>query len=169
MKNISVNFIVLLINGIPQSLLTVLAVHIFTKTKIYFKKYLLLSLIFAVATYLIRFLPIAIGVNTVLTLFVIIIEFEFTYKTRLSKLLCIIVSAIITFLLIVFSEVLNMCLLTILYGQAKAEKLFVSNNGLTKGISTSPTNIFFSVFILIGYLILKKIEKRKEQNGKTGT
>lgn len=169
MKNISVNFIVLLINGIPQSMLTVLAVHIFTKTKIHLKKYLLLSFICAIAAYLIRFLPIAIGVNTVLVLFVIIIEFEFTYKPKLSELICIITSVIVTFLMIVISEILNMLLLTTIYGQSHAIGFLNSSNGLVQGLSTIPINIFLGVFVCISYLILKQVEKRKGKDGKAGS
>ncbi len=169
MKNISVNFMVLLINGIPQSLLTILAVHIFTRTKIYIKKYLLLSLMFAIATYLIRFLPIAIGVNTVLSLFVIVIEFEFTYKPKLSKLIRIIASAIVTFLMIVISEILNMLLLTAMYGQDHAIGLLNSSNGLIQGLSTIPINIFLGAFVCISYLVLKQVEKRKVKDGEAGS
>jgi len=169
MKNISVNFIVLLINGIPQSLLTVLAVHIFTKTKISFKKYLLLSFICAIAAYLIRFLPIAIGVNTVLVLFVIVIEFEFMYKPKLSKLIRIIVSTIITFLMIVISEILGMLLLTAMYGQGYAIGFLNSSNGLIQGLSTIPINIFLGAFVCIGYLVLRQVEKRKGKDGEAGS
>lgn len=169
MNGISVNFLVLLLNGIPQALLTVLAVHLFTGTKIAAKQYLLLSAIFAAATYLIRFLPIAIGVNTVLSLFVIIFEFQFAYRTQLSKLIHTIASATGTFILIALSEVLNMLLLSAIFGQNNASAFLNSSNGLIQGFSTIPINLFFGIFIVIVYQILKQFEKRTDQNGKTGT
>lgn len=169
MKNISVNFIVLLINGIPQSFLAILALQLFTSTKINVKKYILLSLICSVSTYLFRFLPIALGVNTVLSLFVIILTFQFAYKHQLSEVIHTIVAAVGSFIMIAISEVFNMLLLMVIYGQPKGEELFTSSDGLVKGISTSPTNIFFAVLIFISHLILKWIKKRKTENGKTGT
>lgn len=168
MDGISVNIVVLLITGIPQGLLSVLAIHIFTRTKINSIKYLLLSVIFIIATYIIRLLPITLGVNTVLSLLVVIIAFQLAYKTQLSKVIPSIVSAAVAFVLIAISEVLNMLLLVAIYGQARAEELFNSTEGLVRSIHTTPSNISFALLIFIGYLILKKIDKRKKKNGETG-
>ena len=55
MSDISVNLIVLLLKGIPEGLLATFALHAFTRTKVNFEKYLMLSAIYVVATYLIRF------------------------------------------------------------------------------------------------------------------
>lgn len=168
MGSIAVNVLVLLMNGIPQSLLTVLALYIFTRTKIDIKKYLLLSLIFVIATYLVRFLPIALGVNTVLSLFILILTFQFAYKTQLSKVIRTIASASGIFILIAVSEVLNMLFLIAIYDRTRAEELFSSKEGLVRGIYTSPTNIFFAILIFLVYLILRTIEKRKKINGEAG-
>lgn len=168
MNGISVNIVVFLLNGVPQSFLMVWALHIFTGTRINVKKYFLLSFIYAVAAYLIRFLPIAIGVNSVLTLLVMIMTFQFTYKTQLSKVIRTIVSATVAFVLIAVSEILNMLLLVAAYGQFRAEELFNSKDGLTRSLYATPSNIIFAIFIFIGYLILMKLDKRKRENGETG-
>jgi len=169
MSSIAVNIIVLLIKGIPEGMLAVLALHLFTRTKLHPKKYLFLSFIYIAATYLIRFLPIALGVNTVLSLFVLIISFQLTYKTQLSQMIRAIVSSAVVLITIAISEVINMLGLIAIYGQSKAESMFTSQDGLIKSISTTPTNLIFALFMLIGYLILKKIDKRKLDNGETGT
>lgn len=169
MDGISVNILVLFINGVPQGLLSVLALQTFTRTKMDPKKYLLLSLICIVTTYLIRFLPIALGVNTVLTLLILIISFQIVYKTELSKVMRIVASAAVAFIFVAISEVLNMLLLTAIFGQARAEELFASTDGLTRSLYTTPSNIFFALFIIIGYVILKKIDKRKNKDGETGS
>ncbi|MPM22774.1 hypothetical protein SDC9_69232 [bioreactor metagenome] len=169
MGGISVKMITLLIIGLPQSVLAVLAVQFFTKTKIDIKKFLLISLICAVSTYLFRLLPIAIGVNTVLTLFVIIVSFQFIYRNQLSKVINVIISAVVSFILIVISEVCNMLLLTLIYGgYDEASKLLNSKNGLTQALSGIPADIFFAIFIFVGYYILNKIEARKMKDGETG-
>jgi hypothetical protein len=168
MDSISVNIPVLLLVGIPQSFLTVLALHLFTQTKIDAKKYVVLSLICAVATYVIRLLPIALGVNTVLTLLVLIIMFQFAYKTQLSKVIRTIISATVILVLIAFTEVINMLFLTLLFSQQRATELLNSSDALTQGLSYAPSNIFFAVLILIGYLVVKKIDKRKKKNGEIG-
>jgi len=168
MGNISVNIPVLLLVGIPQSFLTMLAIHLFTQTKIAAKKYIILSVLFITITYLIRLLPIAIGVNTVLTLLATIMLFQFAYKTELSKIIRTIVSTIVAFLLIAFSEVLNLLFLTLLFDQTKATGLIYSNDELTKGISVASSNIFYAVLIFIGYFILKRINKGTNKDGETG-
>jgi len=168
MSGIEVNFVVFLITGVPQGILVVLATHLFTRTKINYKKFLLLSLIFTATTYLIRFLPIAIGVNTVLSLLVMIVAFQFIYKAKLSKIIQTIISTAVTFVLIAISEVINMMLLIAIYGQLKAEELFNSQEGLVRGLYTSPSNIFFVIFVFIGYLIIKYILKRKKQSEEVG-
>jgi hypothetical protein len=168
MNGITVNLIVMLINGVPQCLLAVLAMHIIMRTKLDVRKYLLLSLIYIVTIYLIRLLPIALGVNSVLLLFVMVISFGLAYKTQLSKVMRIIASAALTLILIAVSEVLNMLILTAIYGKAQGEELFTSTNGLIRGVSTTPTNIVFAFFIGILFFIFRAIDRRKIKNGETG-
>lgn len=169
MESIAVNVPVLLLVGLPQSFLTLLALHVFTETKINIKKYIFLSLAFTVIGYLIRFLPIALGVNTVLTFLALIIAFQFAYKQQLSKAIRTIVATVVSFLMISVSEVLNMLLWTVVYDQQKATELIYSSDDLTKGLTSAPSNIFFAVFILIGYFVLKQFKKRKRKDGEDNT
>lgn len=166
MNGISTSIAVLLMKGIPEGFMATLALHLFTRTKVQPKKYFMLSLIYIVATYLIRLLPITLGVNTVLSLFVLILCFQFAYKYQLSKVISSIVSAFIIMIIIAVSEIINMIMLTMMYGEAKAEELFNSSVGIEYSLSGLPSTIFIAVFILIGYFIIKNIEKRKQKSGK---
>lgn len=168
MDGIASSVAVLLMKGIPEGMMATLALHLFTRTKVDFKKYLLLSFIYILATYLIRFLPITLGVNTVLSLFVLILCFQFAYKYQLSKVISSIVSAFVIMILIAVSEVINMVLLTALYGEARAEELFNSRVGIEYSLSGMPSTIFTAIFILIGYFIIKNFDKRKQKNGEAG-
>ncbi|NCB51878.1 MAG: hypothetical protein EOM54_08370 [Clostridia bacterium] len=169
MNGISVSIVVFLFKGIPEGMLTVLGLYMFTRTKITIKNYIILSLICTTTTYIIRFLPIALGVNTVLTLLIMIVAFQFVNKTQLSKVIRTVVSSAGIFILIATAEVLNMLLLIVLYGRTQAEVLFTSEDGLTQSIYTFPATVFFAALILLGNLILKKIDKRKINNGEDGT
>lgn len=170
LAGISISPIELLVKGIPEGFLVVLAMHIFTRTKIKHKHYLLLGVFFVTITYLIRFLPITLGVNTMLSLLALIALFQVSYKFELSQVVKPISSAVVIMVLIMFAEVLNLLLLTAFVGQDKAEEYFNSSNPVAKVISTSPSTVFFALFIFIGYLILSKIDKnRKGKDGKTGT
>jgi len=168
MSDITVNTIMLFTKGIPEGMLAVLALHIFTRTTLEKKKYFFLCFVYIAATYLIRFLPIALGVNTILSLFVLIVAFQFTHKTQLSKVTHTIAASIALLILIAVSEVLNMFLLIALFGQSRAEQLFTSENGFIQSLYTSPSSIFFAFFIFSGHLLLKAFETRKIKNGKTG-
>ena len=165
MSGIAVSIIMLLIKGIPESMLNVLALHFFTRTKINIKIYFLLSFIYLLSIYLIRFLPITLGVNTVLSLFVLILSFQFVYRPQLSKVIRTITASAIILILVAISEVCNMLLLTVLYGETAAMELFNSSQGLTKSIYTIPSTVFLAIFVFAGYLILKKFGKRKISNG----
>lgn len=168
MGNISVTLIVFFLVGIPQSFLTVLALHFFTRTNIDPKKYLALSLICTTTTYLIRFLPIALGVNTVLTLLVLITCFQVFYKPQLSKVAGTIMSVIAVFVLIAFSEVLNMLLLSVVFGQEKAVEMLNSGNAWIQGLSFVPSNVYFAILIFLTHFVIKKLAKRKVKHGKAG-
>jgi len=165
---IAVDIIMLFLKGIPEGLLVILALHFFTRTKIQPKKYFLICFIYVGATYLIRLLPITLGVNTVLSLFIMILAFQFIYNGQLSKVIRSIASAAVILILVAVSEVLNMLLLTILYGQTKAEALFNASNALIKSLYTIPSTVFFAILIITGYFILKKLDMRKNTNGKDG-
>ena len=168
MDGIAVNIIMLLLKGIPEGFLATLALHVFTRTKIDIKKYLYLSFTYVAATYLIRLLPITIGVNTVLSFFVLILIFQLAYKAQLSKVIGAIASSAVILILIAISEVLNMLLLTLMYGQDTATQLFNSSDGLTQSLSTIPSTVFYGIFVFAGYFIIKQYDKRKQKHGDVG-
>ncbi|NLT39914.1 MAG: hypothetical protein GXX89_05545 [Clostridiales bacterium] len=168
MNQISINLMMVLIKGIPEGLLSVLAIFMFTGTKVYPRKYFLISAILIVATYLIRFLPIALGVNTVLSLLILIISFQIVCKTQMSKMIRTIAAAACTFILIAVSEVFNMLLLTAIYDRATAESLLNSEDGITQSVYSIPSTVFFGIFVLIGFLVIKIIRNRKMKYGDTG-
>ena len=154
MSGISISLAQFFIIGIPQGFLFVLATYIFTKTKFNFKKYILISSIVTVLTYLIRFLPITIGVNTMLSLLVLIMTFLISYKFDLPKIVNLIVSVIIIFFMIGVSELLNEIILNLIFGKVQSQALLNSGSPLVRSLCMLPTNIIFAAIVLIVYLIL---------------
>ena len=108
-------------------------------------------------------MPITIGVNTVLSFFVLILIFQLAYKAQLSKVITAIASSAVILILIAISEVLNILFLSLLYGQEKATQLINSSNGLTQSLGTLPSTVFYALFVFAGYFILKEYDKRKEK------
>ncbi len=165
LDGISTGIFMLLIKGIPEGFLNVLALHLFTHIKIDIKKYIILSVIFVVATFFIRLLPITLGVNTVLSLLITIITFQIAYKSQLSKVVSTIVSAIVIAILVALSEVMNMLVLTLAHGSEKAAEMFNSADNLMKSVYTIPSTVFFAIFIVLGYIVIKAYNKRKKTHG----
>ena len=166
MSGISVSLGMLLMKGIPEGFLVSWAIHLFTNTRIELKKYLFLTGFYILATYLIRFLPITLGINTVLSLFVLIFAFQLVYKVGLNKVIRAVIASIAILILISIAEVFNVLLLTAIYGRELAETLFRSENGWTQGFYTMPSTLFLALLMVALYFILKAIRKRKNVHGK---
>jgi|GEM_PF-329286 hypothetical protein len=164
LSGLSISFFDLLVKGIPESFLFVLAVYIFTRIKIEIKKYLILSFLITIITFLIRLLPITLGVHTILSLLSLIILFIIFYKVNLQILIKTIISVIVIAIIVIISEELNLVFLLSIYGSKKTEQLL--NSPTTVSIYSIPSTIFFAVIVLIAFLVLSLIDRRKK--GKNG-
>lgn len=80
MSSISISLVELLVKGIPEGLLDVLAVFILTQQKFVLKKYVIISVVFIISNYLVRLLPINFGVNTMIGLLILVLLFVFLRK-----------------------------------------------------------------------------------------
>jgi uncharacterized membrane protein (UPF0136 family) len=159
----------LLITGVPQGFLFVLALYIFTRTNTDIIKYVIQSLILIVVTYLLRFLPINLGVHTMLILLALIILFMAFNKVSLAKFVNAIVSVVIIAIIIIITELLNVLFLDLVFGQAETNILIYHSSPLIKSLSEIPSNAIFALIILASYFVLAKIDKNKKvKNGAIG-
>jgi signal transduction histidine kinase len=166
--SISASLFDLLIKGIPESFLFVLAVYVFTRIRFNFKKYVILSLIFTFIIYLTRWLPINLGTHTMLSLLILILLFIVANKVDLQMIIKSIVSVIIIAIIIVISEELNVLLLIAFWGQSKAGKL-LSGSSIMVSVYEIPSTVIFALVILASYFVLAKIDKNKKvKNGEIG-
>jgi uncharacterized membrane protein len=168
MDGIAVSIAMLFLKGIPEGFLVAWGMQILTSTRVEKKKYLMLSGLYIVITYLIRFLPITLGINTVLSLFVMIFSYQLVYHVGLTKMVRAMIASVIILVFTAVSEILNVVLLTVLYGSEQANVLVTSGNELAQAIYTSPSTVFLALFTVAGYFIAKAIDKRKRENGKMG-
>jgi len=168
LNGIAISVTQLLIKGIPEGFLMILALHVFTRTKIEMKKYITISVLYIVITYLVRFLPITLGVNTMLSLLTMLLLFQATYKAQLGKVVRSVISVVAIIICVMISEMLNMLVLYTIYGQSKAEELLNFGTELTKSVATIPSTIFLGLFIFLAHLVLTKMEKRKNEHGEDG-
>ena len=165
MEGIAVSTAMFLLKGIPEGFLVAWGMHILTNTPVRRKPYLMLSLLYIVITYLIRFLPITLGINTVLSLFVMIFSYQIVYHANLSKMIRAMIAAIIILVMTAASEILNVLLLTLVYGSEQANQLVTSSNQFSQAIYTMPSTVFLGLITLAGYFMVKAINKGKQANG----
>ncbi|NLN84068.1 MAG: hypothetical protein GX138_06895 [Firmicutes bacterium] len=156
MDNIAISLTQLLLKGLPEGFLMTLAFHLFTDTRIVRDKFITLGLINILVIYAIRFLPIGIGVNTILSLIALILIFQLYYRNELSVVVRSIVTAVVIIIFILLSEMVNFFLLVAIFGQDKTQQLVTGPSELIKSLATMPSTLFLTLLIYLTYLLRKK-------------
>ena len=167
MNGISISLVQLLFKGVPEGFLMTLSFHLFTNTKIEWKKLTGLAFINIIITYIIRFLPINIGVNTILSLLALIISFNITYKAQLDVVVRSIITAFAVMTMVVISETINYLLLHLWFGRDKTYELLGGTSELVKSLATVPSTLLLAAFIFLAYGVMKHFENRKATHGKS--
>ena len=144
-----------LLRAIPEGFLYILGIYIFSKIKINKKKYIIASLITAVALYCIRQLPINYGVHTILLiLFIIFLSILYNKIDPIQS----IKSTIITFIIQFLSEGINMLILSII-PNIDLDSLF--NNIIIKNFLGVPSLIITLIVLILFYNFYKKRDEIK--------
>ncbi|MBK1809748.1 hypothetical protein JHL18_03725 [Clostridium sp. YIM B02505] len=152
---LKVSLIEFFLRGIPEEFIFLLAAYAFTKNKIKLDKYLISVLVQSLIVYLLRFLPIQSGVDSILNLItligvmVIINKFEVVQSIKVS---------IIMMLCVFICEGLNVLFLQLVL-KKDLNSLFKSP--ISKIIYSSPSLILFATIVIIYYI---RLAKRKELN-----
>ena len=167
MNGISISLTQLLMKGVPEGLLMTLAFHLFTNTKIEIKRFTFLGAANIIIPFLIRFLPISLGVNTILSLLTLIVLFNIVYQAQLTTVVRSIVTAVVVMTMIIIAETLNYFLLFTLFGSERAEEILNNSSELIKNTATIPSTLFLAGLIFFAYWLMKKIENRKLSNATT--
>ncbi len=167
MDGISISLTQLLMKGVPEGLLMTLAFHLFTNTKIDKVKFFTLAFTNIFMTYLIRFLPITMGVNTILSLLALIVLFQITYRSQLDVVVRSIVTAVVVMTMIIIAETLNYLLLFAWFGTEQAEGILSNSSEVVKNAAAIPSTLMLVVMIFSAYWLMKKIENRKSAHGTT--
>lgn len=141
------------VRTIPEEFLFVLAVHAFSKTSINLKKYLWSGVLFSFAVYLIRLLPIQLGIHTILNLIIIIVLTSFINKIDVIKSIR---AGIIIFILGFIFEGINVSFVQFVL---KKDLNSIMNNSILRTLYGMPSLILFGIFIISYYL---RLSRRKE-------
>jgi hypothetical protein len=143
----------IIVRGIPEEFLFVLAAHAFSKTGINLKKYLLSGALLWVIIYLIRILPIQLGIHTILALISLIVLVSFINKVDIVKSIR---AGIITTILAFVFEGINISFIQFVL---KKDLSTIVNDPISKTLYGMPSLMLFGIFIVVYYF---KLSKRKE-------
>lgn len=141
------------LRAIPEGFLFVLAVYIFSKTKIDKKKYIICSVIFAISMFIIRLLPINYGVHTILSLMLLVLLITTYNKMDVIKAMK---SVLIVVLMQFLIEGINVLILTLI-PSINIDNLF--KDPITKTLVGLPSLIVAYLIVYSFYLLNKKKEE----------
>lgn len=134
---------------LPESFLFILAVYIFSQTKINKKKYFITGLIFSIVVFIIRMLPINYGVHMILSvLFLLFIIVKYNNIDVINSIR----SIILTYLIQLISEAINVIFLNM--SNINLDIAFL--NPITKNLLGIPSIIITFLIIMISYKIINK-------------
>ncbi len=146
------SFLEFIVRGIPEAILFVLAVYIFSNTKLEIKKIIIASLILSVSTFLVRMLPISYGIHTILNIITLVLITSVVIKISIIDSIR---SGILTAILMFICEGINMGLIQLIHGN-EIEKIF--SNPILKTVYGLPSLIIFTIIILL-YKFIKSNRK----------
>ncbi|GAA0182397.1 hypothetical protein SH2C18_47840 [Clostridium sediminicola] len=145
-----------LLRTIPESFISVLISYLISNTKIQKKTYIISSLLFAVATYLIRLLPIDMGVHSLIIFSAYIPICVIISKIPINKAIFSIMSAA---LVLILCELVNVFIIVNIF-KINVQTALV--NPVLKTVYLMPSLFLYILFALLLYkytMIKRKGEK----------
>ena len=146
-----------LIRVIPEFAIYMWACYLLSKTKFHLNRYLLSTALLTLAIYIVRSLPINLGINTVLFLGIMIITNININKISIIKSISLSVGIII---LESLCELINILMIKYLF---KADLTIVCSNPFLKTIYFIPSLVLLVLLIIIINAVLNKNKFKKEE------
>jgi len=151
MEIIEIILIKYIFGFVLQGFVLLLGIYTFNKQKIILKEYFIAAILVAIISFVMKFLPIIIGVQTIMNMIfmylvcVIYLKMQ-PYKTIRSTSLCVV--------LILLSEMIVTAVAVVIFGQDQFQ-IIVSDASQRHYIGTM-ANIVFAVIIISLYFILNR-------------
>lgn len=156
------SFLELIFRAIPESFALIFGMYIFSNARIKLSNYIISSLVFALATYLVRFLPITYGINTIINIIVLI---GISIYISNNNLLRAVRGGILSIVLLFICEGINIFILQNIYGDRLT---YIFKNPVTKIICGLPSLIIFIIILIVVKIIMNK-RNVKENDWYRGT
>lgn len=149
MGNIAINMIRYILGFGVQSFLLVLGIYTFNKQKLILKDYLITAALVSIVTYLMKQLPISVGVQTIMNMIfmylvcVIYLKMQ-PYKTIRSTSLCVV--------LILLSEMVVTAVAAVIVGQDQFQSII--SDASQRYYIGALANIVFAIIVISLYFRL---------------
>ena len=140
----------------PEEFLIIFAVYVFSKNVINIKRYIISSIFYVSAIYIIRLLPIQYGVHTILCIIVIIV---LTININKINIIKSIQSSIMAMILEFICEGINIFIIQYLF---KADINYIFDKPLLKILYGIPSLVIFAFIVVTYYIYLVRRKKLKE-------
>ncbi|MBU3154905.1 hypothetical protein LL037_08905 [Clostridium estertheticum] len=145
-----------ILRSLPEEFLVIFAVYVFSKTVINVKEYIISSIIYLIAVYVIRLLPIQYGVHTILNIIIIILITDNINKISIIKS---IKASIMTVILLFVCEGINVFIVQYVF---KVDVNHVFSQPLSKILYATPSLVIFALIVFTYYVYLVKKNKLSE-------
>lgn len=137
------------LRAIPEGFLFILAVYIFSKTRIDRKKYIVSSMIFAITMFMVRLLPIDYGIHTILSLiFLVLLTTTYNKIDAMQSMKSVLIVVLMQFII----EGINILILKLI-PNINIESVF--NNPVKKTLLGIPS-------LMMAYVVIWVLNKKKE-------
>ena len=149
---LKISMLEIIFRAIPESFLIVFSTFTFSKIAINKGRYLLTSILIFMGIFIVRCLPINLGVHTILAIVIMIALNVYINKFEVLEA---IKGTIITFMLEFICEILNVVIIQSVLG------LDMNNafrNNISRLLYSSPSLIMFALVVLSYYFVLIKNE-----------
>ncbi|MBX4260270.1 hypothetical protein KTC96_03065 [Clostridium estertheticum] len=141
---------------LPEEFLFIFAVYVFSKTIINVEKYMKSSIIYIIAVYLIRLLPIQYGIHTIIAVVVVIL---LTVNINKISIIKSIQASLMTVILLFICEGINVFIIQHIF---KADVKYVFSQPLSKIVYSTPSLVIFALIVFTYYIYLVKKNKLSE-------
>jgi len=146
--------------SLPEEFIVILAIYVFSKTVINVKRYITSSLLYLIAVYTIRLLPIQYGVHTILNIIVLII---LTVNINKISIIKSIQASVMTIILLFICEGINMFIVKYIL---KVNVVNMLSNTPLKILYSTPSLVIFTATVFAYYFYLDRHRKLNEvKNG----
>ncbi|KUO73299.1 MAG: hypothetical protein APF81_11855 [Desulfosporosinus sp. BRH_c37] len=154
MRSINIPWIALLLQGIPEQTAVVTLAFVIARIPLQWKKILLIGIVLAFISYIVRLFPIPFGVHSFLIIILLFIALTWLGKGDFSLSL---LASLVSFLALVIFELVCLSLLMPVFG-VTPETLFT--NLLIRILITEPQVILLliSAFLLYKFIPKKRLE-----------